>query len=38
MKQDAQLSPRGLKRQIDAMRREIKAKRSQSRDTGAQVT
>ncbi len=34
MKQDPQLSPRGLTRQVDQWRREIKMKRPQSRACG----
>ena len=37
MKHDPQESPRGLKRRIDGIRREIKQKRAQSRKTGVRA-
>ena len=37
MKQDPQESPRGLKRRMDAVRREIKQKKARSRKTGVKA-
>lgn len=37
MKQDPQLSPRGFTRQLDSLRREIKAKKAQSKAVDVQV-
>jgi len=37
MRQDPQQSPQGLRRSIDAIRREIQQKRAQSRTTGVQA-